>query len=75
MHHAIGNTFIYLVGILLGFMFSRYLYLSAKRKPIAKTRNSVIVGALNTIIIVAGFILGFIAVVIIYTLLYIVFMR
>ena len=72
MDHATGNVVIYILGISVGLMLSRYLYIGVKRKPIVKTSNNILVTILNIVVVIVGFVVGFITVVIIYTVLYLI---
>lgn len=72
MEHPVGNIFIIILGISLGVMLSRYLYIWVKRERIVKTSNKAVVTIVNTFFIIVGLLVGFITVVIIYTILYLI---
>jgi hypothetical protein len=72
MQNAIGNIIIYALGISLGFIISRRLYIWLKVKPVVNTNYKAVIAILNTIIIVVGFCVGFITVVILYTIFYLI---
>ena len=72
MEHAIGNIVIYILGISLGAILSRYLYLTVKRKDIFRTFTNNVAIILNVLVGIAGFVVGFITIVIIHTIFYII---
>lgn len=69
MDHTIGNIIIYIFGISLGVSLSRYLYIWAGKNLIDNINNKVVAVILNTIVIIVGFVMGFIVVIILWTIL------
>lgn len=72
MDNTTGNIIIYALGISLGTALGRFLYIWVKRKGILNESNKVVVIVSNTFIVILGFVIGFITVVILYTILYMV---
>ena len=67
------NIYVYTLGISLGIMLGRYLYIWAKRERFVKTSNKIVAAIVNTAIITVGFVVGFITVVFMYVVLHILF--
>ena len=70
MDDLAANIYLYTVGISLGVMLSRYLYIRVKRADLLSEYNKTVVIILNTLLIAVGFVIGFFIVVMLYFILY-----